>query len=214
MAGKITALKPQMRSRDRLNVYLDGEYTFSLAVLTAVNLKVGVWLSDEDITRLQTADEVGRARVRVLDYLSYRPRSEWEIREYLQKREFSSPAIDAVVNALSDINLINDSAFAQYWLENRAQFRPKGKRVLSRELRQKGVSSQLIDETLEAYDEKEAARRVYTEQARRLMNLPPDVFRRRLIERMARRGFSYDLIQELLANHDFSQSLYIKNEED
>lgn len=214
MAGKITALKPQMRSRDRLNVYLDGEYTFSLAVLTAVNLKVGVWLSDEDITRLQTADEVGRARVRVLDYLSYRPRSEWEIREYLQKREFSSPAIDAVVNALSDINLINDSAFAQYWLENRAQFRPKGKRVLSRELRQKGVSSQLIDETLEAYDEKEAARRVYTEQARRLMNLSPDVFRRRLIERMARRGFSYDLIQELLANHDFSQSLYIKNEED
>ncbi|TFG72301.1 MAG: RecX family transcriptional regulator, partial [Anaerolineales bacterium] len=134
--------------------------------------------------------------------------------EYLQKHEFSSSAIEAVVIALSEVNLIDDSAFTQYWLENRAQFRPKGKSVLSRELRQKGVSSQLIDETLEAYNEEEAARRVLTEQARRLTNLPPDVFRRRLIERMARRGFSYDLIQELLANHDFSQSLYTNNEED
>jgi len=214
MAGKITALEPQKRSRGRVNVYLDGEYTFSLAVFTAINLKVGVWLSDEEITRLLTADEVERARVRVLNYLSYRPRSEWEVREYLQKREFSTTAIDAVVSALCEVNLIDDSAFAQYWLENRVQFRPKGKRILSRELRQKGVSLQLIDETLEAYDEEEAARRVFKEQARRLTNLPPDVFRRRLMERMARRGFSYDLIHELLANYDFSQSLYINNEED
>ena len=214
MASTITALEAQKRSRDRINVYLEGEYAFSLAVFTAVNLKVGVVLSDEEITRLRTADEVERARVRVLDYLSYRPRSEWEVREYLQKREFSSTAIDTVVNALSEVNLIDDDAFAQYWLANRAQFRPKGKRILSQELRQKGVSSQLIDTALEVYDEEEAARRVYEEQARRLTNLPPDVFRRRLTERMARRGFRYDLIRELLDNHDYSQSHYINNEED
>ena len=214
MAGTITALEPQKRSRDRINVYLDGEYAFSLAVFTAVNLKVGVLLSNEEITRLRTADEVERARARVLDFLSYRPRSEREIREYLQKREFSSPAIDTVVSALSDVNLIDDVAFAQYWLENRAQFRPKGKRILTQELRQKGVSSRLIDATLEAYDEEEAARSVYQEQARRLANLPPDLFRRRLTERMARRGFSYDLIRELLDNQDYSQSRYINNEED
>jgi regulatory protein len=214
MAGTITALELQKQSRDRINVYLDGEYAFSLAVFAAGNLKVGVLLSDEQITHLRTADEVERARSRVLDYLSYRPRSEWEIREYLQKRAFSLTAIDTVVSALYEVNLINDSAFAQYWLENRAQFRPKGKRILSQELRQKGVSSQLIDETLEAYDEEEAARRTYEEQARRLKNLPPDVFRRRLMERMMRRGFSYDLIQEQFANHELSQSLYINNEED
>ena len=214
MAGTITALEAQKRSRDRINVYLDGEYAFSLAVFTAVNLKVGVLLSDEEITRLRTADEVERARARVLDYLSYRPRSEWEVREYLQKREFSSTAIDTVVSALSEVNLIDDGAFAQYWLDNRAQFRPKGKRILSQELRQKGVTSQVIDATLEEYDEEEAARRVFEEQARRLVNHPPDVFRRRLTERMARRGFSYDLIRDLLDNHDYSQSRYINNEED
>ena len=207
MAGTITALEPQKRSKDRINVFLDGEYAFSLAIFSAINLKLGVLLSDEEITRLRATDEVERARTRTLDYLSYRPRSEWEVREYLRKREISSSAIDTVVNALCEVNLIDDNAFAQYWLENRAQFRPKGKRILTRELRQKGVSSQLIDEALEGYDEEQAASRVFTEQARRLTNLPHDVFRRRLIERMARRGFSYDLILELLANHDFSQSL-------
>jgi regulatory protein len=214
MAGTVTALETQKRSRDRINVYLDGEYAFSLAVLFAVNLKVGVLLSDEEITRLRTADEVERARSQVLDYLSYRPRSEWEIRSYLLKRKISSSAIDTVVKALSEVNLIDDSAFTQYWLENRAQFRPKGKRVLIQELRQKGVSSQLINDTLEQYDEEAAARRVFEEQARRLNNIAPDVFRRRIMERMARRGFSYELIRDLINDHNYSQSHYFNNEED
>jgi regulatory protein len=214
MAGTVTALETQKRSGDRINVYLDGEYAFSLAVLIAVNLKVGVLLSDEEITRLRTADEVERARSQVLDYLSYRPRSEWEIRSYLLKRKFTSSAIDTVVNALSEVNLIDDNTFAQYWLENRAQFRPKGKRVLIQELRQKGVPSQLINDTLEQYDEEAAARRVFEEQARRLKNLTPDVFRRRIMERMARRGFSYELIRDLINDHNYSQSHYFHNEED
>jgi regulatory protein len=214
MAGMITALEPQKRSKDRISVYLDGEYAFSLAVYTAINLKVGALLSDEEITRLRTADEVERARARVLDYLSYRPRSEWEVREYLQKREFSSTAIDTVISALSEVNLIDDVAFAQYWLDNRAQFRPKGKRILTQELRQKGVASQMIDAALAGYDEETAARRVYEDQARRLTHLSPDVFRRRLTERMARRGFSYDLIRDLIDNHNFSQSFNINYEED
>jgi regulatory protein len=214
MAGTITALQTQKRSRDRVNVYLDGEYAFGLAVFTAVHLKVGVWLSDEEITRLREADEVERTRSRVLDYLSYRPRSEWEIREYLKKRGISISTVETVVNALIEVNLIDDNAFAKYWLENRAQYRPKGKRILSRELQQKGVSSKLIDEILVGYDEETAARRVFAEQARRLKNLSPDVFRRRILERMARRGFNYDLIQDLLSDQDLSQSLYMKNEED
>ena len=163
---------------------------------------------------MRATDEAERARGRVLDYLSYRPRSEWEIREYLEKKGFSSSAIDSAVSALIKVNLIDDRAFAQYWVENRAQFRPKGKRVLTYELRQKGISSHVIDEALAAYDELSAARRVFEEQSRRLVNLPSELFRRRLIERMARRGFSYDLIQELFADVDSSQSLDINNEED
>jgi regulatory protein len=214
MAGTITGLKTQKKSRNRLNVYLDGEYAFSLAVFTAVNLKVGDTLSDADISRIRTADEAERARTKVLDYLSYRPRSEWEIREYLRKREFSSAVVDTVVSALSDVKLIDDVAFVRYWLENRAQFRPKGTRVLAQELRQKGVSSQLIDEALEDYDEETAAKVVFEEQARRLSQLSSDIFRRRISERMTRRGFSYDLIRDLIDSHDNSQSHYINNEED
>lgn len=214
MAGTVTDLKVQKRTKDRINVYLDGQYAFSMAIISAVKLKVGTWLSDGEISRLKVADEVERARGRVLDYLSYRPRSEWEIREYLEKKGFSSSSIDSAISALIDVNLIDDRAFAQYWMENRAQFRPKGKRVLSHELRQKGISSHVIDEALEAYDEVSAARRVFEQQSRRLVNLPSEVFRRRLTERMARRGFSYDLIQELIADDDLSQSLDINLEED
>lgn len=202
MAGRISALEPQKRSKDRVNVYLDGEFAFGLAIFAAADLKLGMWLSDEAIAKLQTADNVERAHSRALDYLSYRPRSEMELRQYLRDKEFSEQAIEEAVARLTRAGLIDDDEFARYWIENRARFRPRGKRMLRYELGQKGISSQIIEEALEEYDEGAAVAHEAREQARRLQHLPPDQFRRRLIGRLARRGFPYDLIQEALANQD------------
>jgi regulatory protein len=85
--------------------------------------------------------------------------------------------------------------------------------MLSYELGQKGVDSEVIETVLEDYDEAAAVRRVAQEQVRRLGNLPPDVARRRLFERLARRGFSYDVIRETLTIQDFPQ-LFDTHEED
>ena len=204
MAGRVTALEPQKRARDRVNVYLDGEFAFGLASFVAANLKIGSQLSDEAIAELRAADGVERAHNRALNFLSYRPRSEAEIREYLigkaspSGEPISEDVIDEVVRRLDRAGLLDDAEFARYWCENRARFRPRGKRMLRYELRQKGVASGLIEDVLEDYDEMAAVQKVAREQARRLRHLPPDTFRRRLYGRLARRGFSSYLIQEAL----------------
>jgi regulatory protein len=201
MAGKITALKPQKRAKSRLNVYLDDEFAFGLATINAVNLRIGTWLSDEEIAALKVADEVERAREKALDYLSYRPRSETELRSYLLERGFSEATIADVLQRLNRVGLVDDEAFARFWVENRDQFRPRGKRAMMQELRQKGVSRHHIENALEDYDEASAAQRVAQEQARRLGHLASDVFKRRFTQRMARRGFSYDIIRDILATY-------------
>ena len=206
MAGSITSLEPQKRSKDRINVYLDDVFAFGLAVLIAARLHVGMWLSDVEIEALRTADEAERAHERALNFLSYRPRSEAELRHYLLEHDFSEMTVDDVLYRLSRVDLVDDDAFARYWVENRAQFRPKGKRILVQELRQKGIASCAIESALADYDERAAAEQVAVEQARRLSNLPPDLFRRRLWERMARRGFSSDIIREILATQPFSDA--------
>ena len=214
MAGRITALEPQKRSRDRVNVYLDDVFAFGLAALIAANLRVGMTLTDDKIAALRLADEVERAHEEALNYLSYRPRSEAELQSHLLKSDFAEATVADVLDRLREVGLVDDDAFARYWVENRARFRPRGKRMLVQELRQKDIASSVIETTLTQYDEVAAAQQVAAEQARRLAHLPPDLFRRRLWDRLMRRGFSPDIIQEVLATQPFFQQLDTEESEE
>ncbi len=198
MAGQITALEPQKHSKTRVNVYLDGEFAFGLAEIEAARLRVGQYLSEADMAALRTGDEIARAHEKALDYLSYRPRSEAELTRALRQREFPEPVIAEVVERLKRVELVDDVAFARFWVENREQFRPRGQRALAQELRDKGISRVTIETVLSDFDEAAAAAKIATEQARRLAHLPLEKFQRQLSGRLARRGFSYDLIQELV----------------
>ncbi len=83
MAGTITRLAFQKHAADRVNVYLDGQYAFALPALEAARLRVGEYLDDEAIARLQAQDERQKAYDRALRYLSFRPRSQAEVRRNL-----------------------------------------------------------------------------------------------------------------------------------
>jgi regulatory protein len=198
MAGTITALRFQKRNKDRVNVHLDGRFAFGLAAIEAARLKVGQVLSDADIARLQKKDEIERAYERALNFLSYRPRSEAEVRRNLRKKNLEEDVIDAVIERLTRAGLLDDREFARYWVENRLQFKPRGARALRQELWEKGVPDPIISETLESVDENKAARRVAEDGARRMAHLQPDDFCRKLSAYMARRGFSYAVIKPLV----------------
>jgi regulatory protein len=197
MAGKITELRFQKRNKDRVNVYIDGRFAFGLAAIEAAHLKVGQELSDADMARLQKQDEIERAYERALNFLSYRPRSKAEVRRNLGK-DVEEPIIDAVVERLMRARLLDDGEFANYWVENRVQFKPRGARALRQELWQKGIPDAVIAEALEDFDEQDAARRVAEAGARRMARLKPRDFRRKLSGYMARRGFSYAVIKPLV----------------
>ena len=198
MAKEITALTFQKRNKDRVNVYLDGKFAFGLAAIEAARLRVGQALSDNEIVELQRKDDVERAYERALNYLSYRPRSEGEVRRNLRRKDIEGPVIDAVIARLTQAGLLDDREFARYWVDNRARFNPRGRRGLQHELRQRGISRNIIEDVLESYDVHEAARKVVEAGARRLSQEAPQDFRRKLQAYMARRGFSYGVIKPLV----------------
>jgi len=198
MGGRITALKVQKRNRDRVNVYLDGRFAFGLAAIEAAHLRVGQVLSDEEIARLKGRDRVERGVQRAMGLLSYRPRSEAEIRRRLREKGYDEAEITEVVERLRRVELLDDEAFARYWVENRFQFNPRGVVALRQELRQKGVDDAVIEEVLAEYDEEAAAARAAERVVRRLHGLDTATFRRRLVDSLRRRGFSYTLIHPLV----------------
>jgi len=197
MGGRITALRVQRRNRNRVNVYLDGRFAFGLAAIEAARLRVGQVLSDEDIARLRQRDTAERAAGRALDFLSYRPRSEAEIRERLTER-YDPETAGEVLERLRRSGLVDDREFARYWVQNRLEHNPRGAVALRQELYQKGVDESAIEEALAEYDEEEAAARAAETARRKLRGLPPDVFRRRLTDYLLRRGFSYGVVRAVV----------------
>lgn len=206
MAGTITALEFQKRNKERVNVYLDGQFAFGLAAIEAVHLRVGQTLSDEDIARLCGKDEVERRYEHALEFLSYRPRSEEEVRRNLRRKNAPAAVIEQVIERLTGAGLLNDREFARYWIENRMQFNPRGARALRQELREKGVPAAVIAEALAGFDEEAAARRVAEEGARRMAHLAPVEFRRKMEAYLVRRGFSRAEIAPLIEELEASRS--------
>lgn len=198
MAGTITALKFQKKNTERVNVYLDDHYAFSLTAIEAARLKRGQLLSDQEIEVLQERDSFQKAYARALRFLSYRPRSEAEVRRYLQGKKMP-PAIEAeVVERLTSAGLLDDQAFARYWVENRESFKPRGRSALRYELRQKGLNEETIALALEDIDEEDSAYRALINRARRMPPLDHGSFRKKLGSFLRRRGFSYDAINTAL----------------
>ena len=128
-------------------------------------------------------------------YLGYRPRSEFEIRVWLERKGFGRPAIDSTMSALKAKGLVDDLAFARFWRDSRESSSPRSRVALRRELRQKGIDPDVAAEALDGVDEQSAAYRAAQRRAGRLTTFGHDEFRAKLSAVLRRRGFSYEVIE-------------------
>jgi regulatory protein len=190
---KITAIEPQ-KNRNRVSIHLDGEFAFGLARITAAWLKAGDELSEEKIAKLQADDARERAYQQAMLFLSYRARSEKEIRQNLGKHEIPAEVVEETLQRLREEGIANDDKFARIWVENRNTFRPRSRRVLTMELRQKGLDDEAVQAAVANVDEDALAYGSAIKRANRFKNLEWKEFRKKMSEYLARRGFSYSII--------------------
>ncbi len=194
--GRITAIEPQVKRPNRLNVYIDDHFAMGLSVYAAASVRVGQELSRTDLEKLVYAEQLEQAREAALRYLEVRPRSEQELRRQLIKKKYPEEIINQVVARLGDVQLVGDRAFARYWVENREGFKPRSKRALGYELRQKGVDAQEIARAVKKIDERDSAYRAAQPKALRWKDLDAASFRQKLSGFLARRGFDYSVTRE------------------
>ncbi len=196
--GKVTALRIQERDETRVNVFLDGSFAIgvSLNTLAAERLFVGMELDADTYTRLERAEGISRAYFAALRLIEARPRSESEVRERLKRHEHTPETIDAAVAKLADLGLLDDQQFARYWVENRQNYRPRGRNALRSELRRKGVDAETVAVTLQdaelVGDETESATRLARAHVHKYAGAADRrEFARRLGGFLERRGFAF-----------------------
>lgn len=202
---KITALKRQKRV-GRVNVFLDDQFWLGVSeeTLIRLGLYVGQELDSDEASSISAEAGAGKLWDTALRFLSYRPRSEREVRDKLGGLDASEKEIDSILTRLRSLGLVDDQAFAETYLRDRDAVRPYGPDRLRQELRRKGVAGEMIESVLSERDGEGEL-----EQARHLARRDPLWSRRgerevqaKLYAKLRRRGFRSGVIREALQGED------------
>lgn len=199
---RITDIKRQKRNENRYSIYIDDAYVFSLTDLdmSGSSLRVGQEIAAADIEYWQKHSFESKAYNQALGYIEYRRRSRREVDIYLARKDYEPEMVAVVLDRLASFGLLDDKAFAEAWLADRRALRPRSNRMLSQELRAKGVDRAIIDEVLdESEDDPVDILVAMIQKKRQLARFTDD---QKLIAYLGRQGFSYAEIKEALSRLD------------
>ena len=197
---RIAALERRPRSR-RVKCHLEGGQAIFLAqeVSDRFQLRVGVELDDDELEELRAAQARHQALESALRLLSYRPRSESEIRTRLRRAGVPEDVRNETIERLRGAGLIDDESFARDWVDGRQSRSPRGRRLLASELRAQGIERQILESAVAGVDDFESAYRAAERRAGSLKSLPKQQFRQRLSGFLLRRGFDYETVRKTVA---------------
>lgn len=210
----ITKITVQQKQKDRYNIFTDdgkGEkYAFSVDedVLIKHNLKKGLEIDEFALTEILFHDEIRKAYNRAVQYLAVRMRSEFEVRQYLQKKEIDEPIVKEVIHKLYQFQFLNDQEFALAYVRTQMNTTDKGSVTLQQELKEKGIKNELIERALLEYPiqmQQENAVKLAKKFFQKNSKDSSKVIKQKLEQMLIRKGYSFEMIQETIESLDLSK---------
>lgn len=196
--AKITQIKTQKNNK-RVNVYLDGKFAFGLDLgnYVKLGLKVEQELTDEEVKEIVKKAEFQKAYDKLLGFATIRPRSEFEIKMWFNRHKIHESIQEELMKKLIKLELLDDNKFTSWWVKQRNEFRPRSKRQLYSELRQKGIEKEIIDQVLQEtkIDEEKIATDLLKKREYKWEKLDKFTKRKKMSEYLARKGFDWGVIK-------------------
>ena len=194
--ARITALRMGRGRKERVNVYVEGKFAFSLAaqIVADEGLSVDRELSQAQLEELSRKNVRERCLSAAVRFISYRPRSEFEVRERLVRYGFDNKNIEEAVARLREQGLVDDLEFARFWINDRQLFSPRSRWLTGLELKRKGIGQSVIERVLGEISDEDNAYRAASTRAHRLRGKEYRTFRHRLASYLGQRGFTYQVI--------------------
>jgi regulatory protein len=196
---KITAIKEQLKSPERVSLFVDGKYAFSLSIneLLAEKLRVNQEVDDAELKRLKKLSADGKLKMRALEWVLNRPRSTREFKDYLYRKKAEPEQSSKLIEDFTERGYINDVTFAE-WLMDVRRRGGKSERAIRNELMKKGISREVMAEAVQPDPEAERERlRAFIEKKGKLSRYKADPTK--FMQYLLRQGFSYDDIKSVLA---------------
>ena len=196
--SKITRIEQQKKKKNRVSIYIDGEFSLGLYKDTVIkfHLYENKEISPGEISSIKEFEVITDAKEKVRNYISYRERSRKEIKDYLTKRGVKEEVAKEVIADFEKADLIDDHRFAKVWIKDRNKNNPKGNFALKMELKDKGIEESEIENLLQSVDEKENARKVFEKAVKKYGNNKAS--KEKIFKYLERRGFETQTILSLL----------------
>lgn len=235
---RVTDIRQALKNENRVNIYIEGEFEFSLDISQVVDfgVKIGKVFTAKEIAEMKNASEFGKLYQSTLEWFLLRPHSEKELRDHLKEKQFkrtlenrkrelnkeklkkdpelkkrqkelkirtktlpeiTGENIKKVIARLKERGYVDDEKFAKFFVENKNQKKGISRRRLELELKNKGISAEIIEKVFSENPREEAEeikkiiakkRKKYTDQ--------------KLVSYLVRQGFDYQLSQSLVRETD------------
>lgn len=210
----ITRIGRQKNNNERYNLYLDEKYAFSIdeAVLIKYQLSKGKVIEAFTLDEIVFDDEVRKAFNKAINFLSYRMRSEHEVRQKLLQTEFGEAVILEAIRKLYEYGFLNDESFTKALVETQKKNSKKGPTAIRQELKKKGIEKDLQEKVLDNYSEEEQVS-IATTLAEKIVHQSKDKtprqIKQKIQETLQRKGYNFTIISQAISAFDLD-----KNEEE
>lgn len=141
---RITSLSAQEKNNLRYNADYEDIVEFGI--------KAGVNICEEELEDLISRIQYKKAMGKALSMINIKVRSEQEVRKKLKEMDFQEGIIDKVTERLKELKYLDDHEFSRMWIEDRMKLKPVGRKMLIRDLKNKGVAPEVVDETINEFE--------------------------------------------------------------
>jgi len=216
---KITKITVAKKTKGRFHIYLERgnteEYAFSVSdsLIVSENLSKGKELTEEDVLTLKEKDNLDKAMQKVLNYLSYRMRSEMEVIRYLRDLEVLDEDITRMVERLKELQFVDDQRFAEAFVRTKRDTGKKGPMLIEQELFQKGVSKLHIESAIKQYSEDmqfEHAKVMIEKKQSSYKQESPKKKQQKLMQFVIQRGFSHSIASSAVKDVNIDEDLELE----
>lgn len=199
---KITAIKAQVKNPDRVSIFVDEKYSFSLSLdqLLEQKIKKNDEVDEQSIKQLKKLSDESKLKARTLEWLMGRPHSIREFRDYLYRKKAEKDLVEAWVEEFTVKNYLNDERFARWFAENRLQ-KHKSVRAIQAELSAKGIPQATIKSVVNNLTDDETETNQVKALVNKLRNRSQYKDKQKLITHLQRKGFRYSTIRDVLDNN-------------
>ena len=200
----ITALVLGKKNENMVNIYLDDEYYTNVPIdfVVEYNLKKGRELSDSDLALLELDKLRATAYIYVLNSVSRRSVSVADMRRKLYDKEYPSAVVEEVIAKAKGYNYLDDDYYAKCYVEQ--NIKRKGSLRIKAELKQHGISDELINKYLKKSDEEVEVALKEAEKFASRLDLTDAKDKNKLIRHMQYKGYNWEIITKCLS--------YLENE--